>query len=298
MEETFYYICGSVLLLIGVCIAVCEWRKHTILLRLAGMTDEEKNKALNALAEPFGYAYVPEWDVFSSRVDAWQKQFGYGVLYDRAASYFHMVLDTLPIYFDYQEETWLIQIWKGQYGICTGCEVGIYHADHLVSEKERATTIFRAVDEQEMPRMATGLWREGRLLAALKRTHWWLTTFDVGNFSKPSQLRMGISIQFADAAMRDAFCRALIATGMNPKKMLVTFTTVHFYFPMIDPELSSWQRFQRGLAQLLNRINSRIFHLFTRCCNSTRDQILYLSFYFPVVCRHVLKLRHAPKKRR
>ena len=39
-----------------------------------------------------------------------------------AYQYVGMVFETLPVYFDYAGKTWLIQIWKGQYGICTGCE--------------------------------------------------------------------------------------------------------------------------------------------------------------------------------
>ena len=194
----YEYIYGIIVAVICVCISIHLWRKRNSLRRLARMSDCEKNELLDTLAEPFGYRYVPEWDVFSSRVDAWQKQFGYGAIYDRAASYFNMVLETLPVYFDYDGKTWMIQIWKGQYGICTGCEVGIYHADRIIAKKDRETTIFHAADEAEMLPMCTELWREGRLIAFLRKKHWWLTTFDVGNFSKPEQLSLKIGIRLAD----------------------------------------------------------------------------------------------------
>ena len=178
----YEYIYGTILAVISVCIGIHLWRKRSSLLRLNRMSDSVKNELLDSLAESFGYRYVPEWDVFGSRVDAWQKQFGYGTVYDRAASYFNMVLETLPVYFDYAEKTWLIQIWKGQYGICTGREVGVYHADRIVSEKEREVMIFHAVDKKEMLPMSTELRREGKLIAFLRERHWWLTTFDVGRF--------------------------------------------------------------------------------------------------------------------
>lgn len=70
--------------------------------------------------------------MISSRTDAWQKAFGYLDAYNRAAPYLSMVFDSYPIYFDYEGRTWLVQIWKGQYGICTGCEIGLYYADGIV----------------------------------------------------------------------------------------------------------------------------------------------------------------------
>ena len=54
-----------------------------------------------------------------------------------AYQYVGMVFETLPVYFDYAGKTWLIQIWKGQYGICTGCE-----DDPLLRQQQRSIVIF------------------------------------------------------------------------------------------------------------------------------------------------------------
>ena len=70
--------------------------------------------------------------------DAWQKAFGYLDAYNRAAPYLSMVFDSYPIYFDYEGRTWLVQIWKGQYGICTGCEIGLYYTDGIVKNAKDA----------------------------------------------------------------------------------------------------------------------------------------------------------------
>ena len=39
-----------------------------------------------------------------------------------------MIIDAYPVYFDYQDKTWMIEFWRGQYGINTGAEIGVYHA--------------------------------------------------------------------------------------------------------------------------------------------------------------------------
>lgn len=115
------------------------------------MCDAEKIQLLNELAEPFGFCYVPCEDVFTSREDAWQRKQGYEALYDRAAVGAGMVFDALPIYFDYAGETWLIEFWKGQYGINTGGEVGVYHAGKVVPERYYRIAHFEAVEDQDMP---------------------------------------------------------------------------------------------------------------------------------------------------
>lgn len=40
-----------------------------------------------------------------------------------------MKIDCEPIYFQYDGRRWLIEFWKGQYGITTGAEVGVYVTD-------------------------------------------------------------------------------------------------------------------------------------------------------------------------
>lgn len=213
------------------------------------------------VVKPFGYKYIPEWDVFSSRVDAWQRQFGYGTVYDRASVYFNMALHTLPIYFDYEGRTWLIQVWKGQYGICTGCELGLYHANELVDESRRKDAIFQAVDNDEMMDLSAEFWRQGIRIASLNQRHWWLTAFDVGTFSRPSELSLDISIRFPNHEMKDTFYFSLLKQGIN-----------HF--------------------------NCNLFCFVTRCCYSSCDRILYLYFYLPLICRHLLRLRHFPRKKK
>lgn len=293
-----YYLLGILVVLLCLFALIHWWRKRKILRRLACMPAYEKYELLDSLAEPFGYKYNPDWDIFSSRMDAWQRQFGYGTIYDKASPFFNMVLDTIPVYFDYQGKTWLIQVWKGQYGICSGCEVGLYYADHIITEKERKKTIFHAVEEPDRMVLSAEFWRKGRRLASLSKRHWWLTAFAVGTFSKPSNLSLDVSIQFPDLGMKEAFYKALLASGVHRRDTFSHYRTVYFHFPDCLPKPALWKRIHGCVVQCKNRLNCKLFCFVTRCCHSRGDRILYLYFYLPFVCRHLLCLKHFRKKRK
>ena len=74
----------------------------------------------------FGFIYISEEDVFYTAKNAWQKNMGYTYFYDELAPLFNMILDTERVCFKYNNYSWLITFWKGQYGICTGAEIGVY----------------------------------------------------------------------------------------------------------------------------------------------------------------------------
>ena len=82
-----------------------------------------------------GFDYNAEKDIFYSAKDAWQKNFGYCHLYDVSAPLFCMIIDTEPIKFYYNNKNWLISFWKGQYGMVTGAEIGIYYTNHMMVDK-------------------------------------------------------------------------------------------------------------------------------------------------------------------
>ena len=125
-------------------------RRRWAIKKVYSMCCAEKCRLLNTLIEPFGYCYIECQDIISSRNDAWQRSMGYTSLFDHAASHFNMVFDCLPVYFNYRNRTWLIEFWKGQYGINTGAEIGIYYADRIVPEKEIPFTLFQAVEDKDM----------------------------------------------------------------------------------------------------------------------------------------------------
>ena len=79
--------------------------------KICKMSCPQKLQIIENLVFPFGYTYIPKGDFFSSSLEAWQRRFGYAALYDKSASHFHMVFNALPVYFDYDGRTWLIELW-------------------------------------------------------------------------------------------------------------------------------------------------------------------------------------------
>lgn len=289
-----YYALFILLLLALFCIFFFHFRKKKIICRVNCMDKCRKCSLLNELALPFGYKYHCRYGFFSSTRDAWQKTAGYTWLYDYMAPRFQMVIDALPVYFDYQGKTWLIEFWKGQYGINTGAEIGIYHADRLLSEDEYKTALFHAADADEMLPCSLRLCILSRGIDCvhLSDRHWWLTAFLPGHYSDPSDLCLSASICFPNAEMLDAFHESLCRTGFAIDDITIQNLCLSLSFCTLDDEdLSPATRFRRERTQCLNRIFCKLFIWVTRPFLRTEDRILYLYYYFPAAFRKLLRLR-------
>ena len=89
-----------VLLVLIVCIL--RYRRHKRAKCLVKKRcDQEKMRDINQALEPFGFAYHFRKDIFYSLEDSWQREFGYGKIYDEMAPTMNMMIDSEPIYFDY-----------------------------------------------------------------------------------------------------------------------------------------------------------------------------------------------------
>lgn len=272
-------------------------RRRWAIKKVCSMSCSDKCELFNTLLEPFGYCYNPSQDIISSRNDAWQRNAGYTALFDRTAAYFNMVFDYLPIYFNYDEKTWLIEIWKGQYGINTGSEVGIYYADRILSEKELPTAHFQAVNDCDMLPVSMTLSKEKNLLARVAKKTWWLTAFCMGQFSKPCQLFLNVSICFTDCDMMYHFLNALRKTGLPEECIQICGHKITFPFGgCIRRPYSLWQRIVRAWAQFWNRIFCKIFLFITRYFTLTLDRMLYLYYLLPFAFRRMLRPRKYRKK--
>lgn len=287
-----YTSIGIALLALILCTVLCLTIKRRSVMQVCSMTPKEKEEQLDALLEPFGYFYKARQDVISSRNDAWQRTFGYTAFFDKASPHFNMVFDALPIYFDYQNRTWLIEFWKGQYGINTGAEIGLYYADDIVSEKDRSVELFKAVDDEDMLPMQLELIRNNFTLASISKTTWWLTAFCMGIFSRPKDLCLKLSITFPNYEMLRSFLTALLNSGMEEKYVTVCGRQVSVLFgPSPSQSYSLWARFFRYLSQFTNRIFCSLFLLLTGSFTSTIDRLLYLYYLLPFVRSRILSPR-------
>lgn len=285
--------------LLILCLVLFHFRKKKVLHKLCCLTPCEKYRMLNELTEPFGYWYDSDQDIFSSRTDAWQKTFGYGQFYDNMAPFFNMIFDCQPVYFDYGGKTWLIEFWKGQYGINTGSEAGVYHCDTILAPSERKTALFRAVEEEDYLNISTRLCRRGRVLSHLSMPHWWLTMFSMGCFSRPKDLTLEVSLHFPDFEMLDAFVDALLDTGYDPREisLSVRYLDVSFTFHTPKKRYSLLRRIHRCIVQWKNFIFCKLYCFVTRPCSLTCDKLLYLYFYLPFTFRRMFRLRRCRRRR-
>lgn len=283
------------------CFLLNHWRKKCVIQKVCSMPQEEKCRMLNELIHPFGYQYLPHKDTFFSTLDAWQRKFGYTRSFDCAAPYLNMVFDCEPVYFDYDNRTWLLEFWKGQYGINTGAEIGIYCADGIVPPAQRSRELFHTVPDDAIPIFYMKLKRTADAgeqdMAVLAMPHWWLAAFRMGIFSQPDSLCTDFCITFADCGMTQAFADALIRLGYDACSVHIFGSHVCFTFktPTTQTSCGSCARIIRCFSQWENRIFCRLYRFITRPFRCTLDRLLYLYFYLPFCFRCCLRLHRCKK---
>ncbi|MBQ6936123.1 MAG: DUF4474 domain-containing protein, partial [Clostridia bacterium] len=96
-----------------------------------------------------GFDYDPIQDVYFTQLDSWQRNFGFNSVYDTAAPMVGMIYSTAKIYFTYDDKDWMMEIWKGQYGITAGAEIGFYN-----KPTDRVMKHFDCVTDEEMLEMS------------------------------------------------------------------------------------------------------------------------------------------------
>lgn len=289
-----YFSIAFVLFALLLVFVLATGRRRWAIKKVYSMCCREKCELLNDLIAPFGYLYIECQDIISSRNDAWQRDMGYTSLFDRMAAHFHMVFDALPVYFNYRGRTWLIEFWKGQYGINTGAEIGIYYADRILSEEELSTFLFQAVEDKDMLPLSFELtrYRSDDCLASVSKKTWWLTAFCMGRFSQPWELDMNSFLHFPDSEMRCQFVCGLQQAGLSKEHIRICGNRVYVrYCGAGQQNYGFFTRLLRSLSQFSNRIFCRLYLLITRPFTLTLDRLLYLYFLLPFAFRRMLTLR-------
>jgi UDP-2,3-diacylglucosamine pyrophosphatase LpxH len=206
-------------------------------------------RSLLALAvDAAGFRYDPLQDIIYSKMDPLQRKFGYAYGYDAGALAMNAIIDCEPIFFDYAGKTWMIELWKGQYGLETGCEIGVYNRsigssslfysvlDPTVGNRPgdpnpEHSLFFDCASDSELLTMSSVLYRNGqRVFSRGPEPHWWLTGFRWGLLSDPGDLTMDVTIECLDAVMTSALVGALRNMGyanvdVNGNTVAFTFAT-------------------------------------------------------------------------
>jgi len=212
-----------VLAALGGVLAVIALRKNS-----AGTGDASLDEAIKTA----GYSYDPIQDIFYSNIDAWQKDVGYCRLYDESAAPMGMIIDCEPIYFEYENKRWMIEFWKGQYDLTTGCEIGVYSTKDtdIYIPGTFYGTFYYCADNLDQLYMSYSLKKNGKTLFTREGKHWWLTGFKLGEYSEPWELTMDLNVTLKNKTMLHAFLAGLIEAGYSEKEIVIKGNSVGLVF--------------------------------------------------------------------
>ncbi|MEN8904438.1 MAG: DUF4474 domain-containing protein [Clostridiales bacterium] len=202
-----------------------------------------KNCELSETIENFGFIYDKNQDIYYSGIDPWQKKLGYCHLYDELSIHMGMVIDCEPIFFEYNNKKWMIELWKGQYDLSTGCEIGIYEKN----EKINGYNFYNCVNDEFYLKMSFSLKKNNKEILFREGRHWWLTAFKPGEFSEPSQLKMDIEINFENMNFGNALVDVLKNIGYSSKNINLNKNNLKFTFdePHQNQPISKTYKFQK-----------------------------------------------------
>lgn len=154
--------------------------------------------------EKAGFAYDEAQGIFYTPLYPWQRYFGYNVGFDMAAPLTGMIFDTKRIEFEYKGKEWMVQLWKGQYGITAGAEIGLYNRD---PEKVMQ---YDCADDEDLIEMQFDFYNQGEYVFSRgPEKHWWLTGFKVFHMGIPFTITLDMTLKFTDNEMATAFLHAL-----------------------------------------------------------------------------------------
>lgn len=259
----------------------------------AKMTNYDKLEELNSDLAPFGFAYYPKQDIFYSIMDGWQRDCGYCELYDEGAAAFSMIIDCEPIRFEYGGKRWLIEFWKGQYGMTTGCEVGIYSTNGPnlnIPGFFDGTFYFSTNDEDHLP-ISVVLKKHGTTIFSRSEVHWWLTGFRLGEFSNPDELSVDVAITLKDADMRDAFVEAFRKVGYLDSEFTVFHNTVRFNFNKPHSSQPSSRTFMiENFMQANNKRNCEAYRIATKHLYNPLDKFALVKTQAPKMYHKIINV--------
>lgn len=242
-----------------------------------------------------GFTYSRHGGFFYSRRDCWQRGMGYCKLYDETAPFFNMIMDCEPVRFSYGGKRWLIELWKGQYGIATGAEIGVYNTDRPDISSERFTgTFYDAAKDSEQLDISFTLYKDNKKLLSRRARHWWLTAFLPGEFSDKKELSMHIKIKFPDREMLGAFVRGLRAIGYECHELMVRRMCVSFIYNFPHtPQPASQDGIQKAMVQRMNKTNCGIYNATTAKYAYTPDKLESLRSFAPEIYDFMLRSIYA-----
>ncbi len=277
------------LVVVALCVMAFVWgyaKYRYAMLKVWSMTPVERVVFLNKWMEPYGYYYEPGQNILLRRVEgcedysvklicSWKERAKQALKRNQA------VVELLCS-FAYQGKTFLVLFQKGQYGIFSGANVGIW-----VENKE--DSCFYPAKKEEQLEISLVLYQEGERGFVWGQKHFELAAFEQGKYYEIKDLRLRTRITFPTVDMALRFVSEMKKTGMHIIGLSrnATWVTVDFAdtggYP--DSRLLSWR--QRWV-QFMNQIRLGIFNMLTVPFEKTVDKMLFLYFRYPFYCKKIM----------
>ena len=213
----------------------------------------------------YQYSYVDDY-YYTNDKDAWQYNFGFGKIYDFVSPYILLEYDYIRVFFTYQDKDWMLQMWKGQYGLVFyGGEVGIYNRDH-VDDGMNEWTFFNCPAEEDWLKMDMTLWHEqfdgtwNREFTREYDEYWWCTGFKNGHLRQEEpadELRLTGRITFKDAEMTRLVAEGLAECGLVRVNSKNAMGVDSIYVDGTDIYYS-WQNISEAESTMFIKVSSGI----------------------------------------
>ena len=167
--------------------------------------------------------------VVYATVNAWQRQYGFMLLYDILANSSPLFnYQTRRLKFDYNGKEWMIQIWKGNYALITnGGEVGVYNR-----EPGSRGTYYDAASDDEMMPMKMQVWHGDDLLLEIgEMEHWWMNGFKMTKvIYQPKDLTLKFYMKMPNEEMLNAFADSIDKEGTGDITYTIDGLTIYVTF--------------------------------------------------------------------
>ncbi len=171
-----------------------------------------KDFLVNKQVLSYQYSYKDDF-YYTNDKDCWQYNFGFGRIYDIASPYILLEYDYIRVFFTHEGKDWMLQMWKGQYGmIFYGGEIGIYNRPHSDDKEVGDWTMYNCPAEEDWLNMEMTLYHQesnGTWTREFTREYgkyWWCTGFKNGHVRKEepcNELRLVGRITFKDEQMAE-----------------------------------------------------------------------------------------------
>lgn len=142
-------------------------------------------------------------------INAWMRNYGFCFFYDffcYLSPNWMWHYTTRRFKFTYAGKDWMIQLWKGNYLITNGGEIGLYNRP-----RGRIGSYYNCATDDELLEMSMTITHGNEQILSLGPVqHWWLNGFKMSKEQyEPSSLTMDATIVMRDVEMLDAFCDAI-----------------------------------------------------------------------------------------